>query len=51
MAFDELQAQIAHLTSIFVERSTMQSVSTYGGQDHSNFLWQEHQQAPHEGYW
>ena len=51
MAFAELQAQIAHLTSIFVERSTMQSVPTYGGQHHSNFMWQEHQQAPHEGYW
>ena len=51
MAFAELQAQIAHLTSIFVERSTMQSVPTYGGQDHSNFMWQERQQAPHEAYW
>ena len=51
MAFAELQAQIAHLTSIFVERSTVQSVPTYGGQDHSNFMWQERQQAQHEGYW
>lgn len=51
MAFAELQAQIAHLTSIFVERSTMQSVPTYGGQDHSNVMWQERQQASHEGYW
>ena len=49
-----IQAQLAQLTAQLThnaERSSMQSVPTYGGQHHSNSMWWEAQQVPHEANW
>ena len=70
MDFASIQDQLANLTSQlsqYAERTTMQSVPTFGASyrqeyqanqrsqrdwsDHSNSMWYESQQVQHEGYW